>query len=592
MTIVKKIVTAPGRVIPDIRPHRYKSACRRPLLLSHFLFSPANRQLLLAACLAPALIGLTQCSSSQHAESVSTTPPVTVVPDTDTVSVATYHYDNASSGIQPQEASLTPANVKSSTFGKLFSVPVDGQVFAQPLIAANITMADGQPHTLLFVATQNDSVYAFDADQASTSPFWKVSLLQSGEKAVPSGDLGVTDPTPVVGITGTPVLDLTNQVLYVVSKSKGSNGSEVQRLHALKFKDGSETDNAPVTIAASVPGTASDAVGGQVVFNTVRENQRSALSLNNGTVWIEWASHGDIAPYHGWLMGYNSSDLTKQTYVFNDTPNGGEGGIWMSSGGPSFDSAGNMYLNTGNGTFDPASGNYSSSALRLTPGTGTQLNVADYFSPFDQEYLSSIDADFGIASAVLLPDQAGSKPHLMVTADKNSIVYLIDRDNMGKYNSTTNNVVQAFPGSPYGLKQNLLFFNNTLYVSGDSTPMYAYPFNPSTQLFTTTPTSATANSFVCQGNCYIGGSSPVISANGTQNPILWTLDNTAWSEGGPAVLHAYDPANLATEFYNSNQAASNRDQAGNAVKFLNPVIANGRVYVAGNGSVTVYGLLN
>jgi hypothetical protein len=506
--------------------------------------------------------------------------------------VVTYHYDNASSGIQSHETTLTPANVKSSTFAKLFSVSVDQAVYAQPLIAANITMADGQPHTLLFVATQNDSVYAFDADKSTTTPFWKVSLLQSGETPVPVADLGVGGTLPAIGITGTPVLDTTAHLLYVVSKSIDGSGNCHQRLHALNFKDGTEGANGPTNIAASVPGTASDASGGMVSFNPLRENQHSALTLNNGTVWIEWASHGDVQPYHGWLIGYSSSDISKQQYVFNDTPNGSEGGIWMSSAGPSFDSAGNIYLNSGNGDFDAAASNYSSSALKLTPGTSPNLTVADYFSPYDQEYLSTVDADFGVTNPVLLPDQPGAIPHLLVAADKNSIVYLINRDNMGKYNSTTNNVVQAFPASSGGLKQSLLFFNNTLYFSGDSAPIYAYPYNAAAQQFVTTPSSMTPIPFTCSGTCYVGGTSPVISANGSQNAILWTVDNSASQLPGPAVLRAYDPTNLATEFYDSTQAAGNRDQAGNAVKFISPVIANGRVYVAGINSVTVYGLLN
>jgi len=483
--------------------------------------------------------------------------------------------------------------VNSSSFGKLFSVAVDGAVNAQPLIATKVTTSDGQSHDLLIIATENDSVYAFDADESSTAPYWHVSLLQSGETAVPYTDLASKDIMPVVGIVGTPVIDPAKGILYVVAKSKTSSGSYVQRLHALSVQTGSESSNSPVTIAASVPGTASDAVNGVVSFNPFKENQRSALALNNGTVWIAWASHGDNEPYHGWLLGYNSSNISQQQYAFNTTPNGAEGGIWMSGGGPAFDSAGNLYVVSANGDFSATNNNFSSSALRLTPGTGPNgsMQIADSFTPYNQASLSGRDADFGVSSNLLLPDQTGPYPHLLITSDKSSEVYVINRDNMGKYNSTTNNVVQTFQGSSGGLKQNFVFFNNTLYISGDNSPINAYTFNPTTEQFQTVPSSSTNEIFTCT-DCYVSGSSPTISASGTSNAVLWTIENGAYSTSGPAVLRAYDPANLSSELYDSTQAAGNRDQAGNAVKFTTPVVVNGRVYVGGVNQVTVYGLLN
>jgi hypothetical protein len=531
------------------------------------------------------MLGTTQCGSNQQSGSSKAPagPP--------SISVATYHFDNARSGIQSQETILTPTNVNSTAFGKLFSVPVDGIVQAQPLIAGNVTMSDGQSHDILFIATQNDSVYAVDASNGSAAPFWKVSLLNAGETPVSANDVQCADIQPTIGITGTPVLDTTNQILYLVSKSKDASGNFHQRLHALKFLDGSESLNGPAEVSASVPGSASDGLNGVVQFNPKMQLQRSALALSNGTVWITWASHCDLQPYHGWVMGYNSSDLSKQTYVFNDTPNGTEGGIWMSSGGPSFDASGNMFLVSGNGDLNTTSGDYGESAMRLTPNATGSLVVADYFSPFNNDYLTYYDADMGISGAVLLPDQAGPIAHLLVTADKLSTIYLINRDNMGQFNSTTNDSVQAFAPCNCRLHSNLMFFNNNLYVGSDNQPLAAFAFNPTTQQFATTPGSVTAQSFSCGTGCYIAGTSPVVSANGTNNAILWALDNTAFGAPGPAILHAYDPANLATEFYNSSQAAGNRDQAGNAAKFTSPVVANGHVYVAGNGSVTVYGLL-
>ncbi len=266
----------------------------------------------------------------------------------------------------------------------------------------------------------------------------------------------------------------------------------------------------------------------------------------------------------------------------------------MSAGGPAFDSSGNIFVMSGNGSFSEASNNFSSSAMRLTTGTGSSgsVNVADYFTPFNQASLSATDSDFGVSGALLLPDQTGPYPHLLITSDKTSTVYVINRDNMGKYSSTANNVVQTFSSSIKHLKQDFVFFNNTLYVSGDSSPMNAFPFNPTTEQFQTTPSSSTSAIFTCVGGCYVGGSAPTISASGTSNAVLWTVDNTAALVPGAAVLRAYDPANLAKELYDSTQAAANRDQAANAVKFTTPVVANGRVYVGGVKAVTVYGLLS
>lgn len=553
------------------------------------------RPVFTVAIVIPLTLGLVQCGRSGTASTpITTTSPVTIVPDTDAASVSTYHYDNSRSGIQSAETSLTPANVNSTTFGKQFSVTVDGMVNAQPLIAKNITTSDGQPHTLLIVATENDSVYAFDADASSTTPYWQVSLLQAGETAVPAGDVNSTDITPAVGVVGTPVIDPASGTLYLVSKAKTSAGGYVQRIHALKLEDGSETMNGPTTIAATIAGTASDASGGMVSFNALRENQRAALALNNGTVWVTWSSHTDNGPYHGWILGYKSSDVSQQTNVFNDTPNGAEGGIWMSAGGPAFDTSNNMFVMTGNGDFSNTAGNYSSSALKLNAGTSPNgsLAIADYFTPYNQASLSAVDADFGVSSGILLPDQAGPHPHLLVTTDKDSDIYLIDRDNMGKYSTTTNNVVQNFYGSIANIKQNLLFFNNTLYISGDNSPMNAFAFNPTTGLFNTTPSSVTSESFTCQNGCYVGGSAPTISENGATNAILWTVDNTAFKVPGPAILRAYNPSDLTKELYDSAQAANGRDAAADAVKFTTPVIANGHVYVAGVNSVTVYGLLS
>ncbi len=536
----------------------------------------------LAAC--TLALGLTQCSSQ-----AAKTPAPAESDYTDTVNVTMHHYDNSRSGVQPNETVLTPANLNQSTFGKLFSAAVDGSVYAQPLIATNITMSDGKPHSLLLVATENDSMFAFDADSGG-SAFWKSSLLQSGETAVPNANVGVTDISPLIGITGTPVMDSTKGIIYVVAKSVDGSGNYYQRLHALNVQNGQEMPNSPVTIAASVPGggAATDAVNGQIAFNPKMQLQRTALGLSNGVVWIAWASHGDIQPYHGWLMGYDATKLT-QTYVFNDTPYGYQGGIWLGAGGPAFDSAGNVFLASGNGHYQPPS-DYGSSALKLTPGSSGQLTVADYFTPCNWGLLEVDDVDLGVSATVLLPDQSGPVPHLMVTSDKGSLIYLINRDNMGKFNASTNNVVQTFSASNNMQYQNLLFFNNTLFVGTTSAPLSAFTFDPTSGQFQTKPSSATT----CT-NCFVNGTAPTISANGTTNAVLWALDNSSPQQTGnspaPAILRAYNPTNLSQELYDSNQAGG-RDQPANAIKFTTAVVANGHVYVGGDGAVTVYGLLS
>ena len=511
------------------------------------------------------------------------------------VSVTTYHYDNMRSGVQAKETILTPSNVLSGSFGKLFTLTVDGQVYAQPLIVAKLQMSDGISHDVLFIATEHDTVYAFDADNASTQPFWSTSLLAAGETTVPAGDTGSQDVSPEIGISGTPVIDPQQGVLYVVAKSKAIvNGQATysQRLHALGLLDGKEMLNGPTLINASLAGNAVGAVNGIATFDQLRSHQRSALALINGTVWVAFASHGDQGIYHGWLLGYNSTDISQQTQLFDNTPNGWLGGIWMAANGPSTDSSGDIYLTAGNGDYDATKSNYGASSVRLRPGITTPngtVKVIDSFTPSDKDYENSYDWDMGVMGSVILPDQTGPIPHLLITADKLGETYVINRDNFGGYDPMANHVVQTFLAGPNNLHQNGVFFNNTLYFSSDNAPMYAYTFNPTTEQFMTTPSSATAQVYMCTG-CYVGGSAPTISANGTSNGILWTIDATSFNVPGPGILHAYDPTDLTHELYNSTQSTG--DQAPNAIKFTTPVVANGRVYVGANGAVAVYGLLN
>jgi hypothetical protein len=513
--------------------------------------------------------------------------------------VTTQQYDNSRVGIQSHETLLTPSNISSTVFGKLFSLPVSGHIYAQPLYVASLTMADGTVHNVLFVATEQDCVYAFDADGNNPAQgyLWRVSLLGTNETWVSSNDVGTGDIYPDIGITGTPVIDPTTSTLYVVTKSKTQSGTTqfFQRLHALSLVNGAEKLNGPTTIQATIPGTGDG--GTTISFNPLLNNQRAGLllaSTPNGatpaSVFITWASHGDSGPYHGWVISYSASDISQQTGVWSDSPNGSQGGIWLSGGALSSDNAGNIFLASGNGTFDANTGgsDYGDSALSLSIN-GPTLSPTSYFTPADQGTLDSEDMDMGISSVVLLPTQTGTIPHLAITADKSGTVYLLNRDKLGGYAPTNNASVQSF-NLNYTLRTSVAFLNNTLYLAGENGPLSAWPLNPQTELFPTSPSSVSSATFGCE-DCGGAGTTPSISTNGTSNAILWLLDNSA-RENGPAILRAYDPSNLQTVFYDSTQAPSNRDAAAIAVKFTTPVIANGHVYVGGIGAVTAYGLLS
>lgn len=513
-------------------------------------------------------------------------------------SVTTQQYTNARIGIQSQETVLTPSNVSASSFGKLFSLPVAGHVYAQPLYVAALTLPDNTVHNVLFVATEQDGVYAFDADGNNPAQgyLWQVSLLGANETWVSYQDVNVGDIYPDIGITGTPVIDPSTLTLYVVAKSKSQSGTPqfFQRLHALSLLDGSEKLNGPTLIQASVPGTGDG--GTTISFNPLLNNQRAGLLLaatpkgpSSSSVFISWASHGDLGHYHGWVISYDASNIAQQTGVWSDSPNGSQGGIWLAGGALSSDDAGNIFLAAGNGTFDANSGgsDYGDSALSLSL-TGSTLAPSSYFTPADQSVLDADDTDMGISSSLILPTQSGPIPHLTLTADKSGTLYLLNRDNLGGYTPTNNTSVQTFSiGNT--LRTSMTFFNNTLYLAGEGGPLTAWPLNPVTEQFPSAPTTSTAINFGCS-DCGGAGSTPVISANGTSNAILWALDTSA-RENGPAILHAYDPANLQSEFYNSSQAPNNRDAAAVAIKFSAPVVANGHVYVAGVNAVTAYGQL-
>lgn len=511
-----------------------------------------------------------------------------VVGVTDLSAVSTWRNDASHSGVNSQEYALTPLNVRTATFGKLFSCPVDGYVPAQPLWVANVSIS-GTPHNVVFVATENDSLYALDADHPGCKSVWsaaKVGLIPGGEVVARPADLQGDTAAPTVGITGTPVIDPASQTIYLVALSKNSTTNEIiHRLHAIDITTGQERPHSPVVIAASVNGTGYDNSSGTITFAAKMQKQRTAVLLLNGLVYVSFAGFRDTDFYHGWLMGYDASTLNLVT-VFNDTIDGGRGGIWMSGGGPAADSLGNIYLLTGNGDFNAnttGGRNYGDTFLKL--GTSGGLSVSDWFTPFDQSYLNAHDLDLGGGGAVILLDYPSSPvPHLVLGGGKAGTLYVLNRDSLGHFKTTDNSeIVQSFSVGANGIFSTPLFWQNTLYAAADGTPLGAYPFSPVTDQFQTSPSSVSNQTFS------YSGTTPTLSAAGTANAILWAVRRT--SETTPGVLHAYDPANLKTEFWNSSQAAGGRDLPGNAVHFTSLTVANGKVYLGTQTELDVYGLL-
>ena len=558
----------------------------------------------------PGIYSITATSVTDVTKSASTSIGVT-----DLTGVLTYHNNLSRDGTNPHEFALTPSNVNTATFGKLFSCQADGAIYAQPLWVPNLSVA-GSSHNVIIVATQHESLYAFDADATPCMTLWHVNLVDSahggssGETSVLSGGSGALvgsgygDISPEVGITGTPVIDATSNTLYVVSKSVNASTQFFQRLHAIDLTTGAERV-APHSIdsSISVPGTGAGSVAGRVAFDPRNESQRAGLVLSNAVVYVAWASHEDHDPYHGWVMGFNASTLAAvANAVFNSTPNQvgtlsySRGGIWMGGGAPAVDAAGNLFFITGNGTFDANTGgsNYGDSVVRLNTASG--LSVADYFTPLDQASLDANDTDFGSGAATILVDQpAGPVTHLVIGGGKQGNLFLLNRDSMGKFSSSTNNVLQTV-NLGNSIFATPVFWQNNLYVAGVGT-LKQFAFNGTTGKFNGAPFSQSSTSY------RFPGATPSVSSNGATNGIIWALDNglfcTPQSPGcGATVLHAYDATNLATELWNSSQAAANRDLAGHAVKFTVPTVANGKVYVGtrGNdssvlGELEIYGLL-
>jgi len=501
--------------------------------------------------------------------------------------VLTYHNDNGRTGQNLNEEILTPANVNTNHFGKLWVLNADGLVDAQPLYAAGVTIPLKGVHNVVFVATENDSVYAYDAD--STNLFWHVSVLGANE--VPSDNRGCDQVAPEIGITATPVIDRQlgpNGTIFVVAMSKDGSGNYYQRLHALDLATGTN-QLPPVTVTAQYPGTGDDHVGTNVVFDPAQYKERCGLLLLGGVIYTAWASHCDVRLYTGWIIGYDEHTLA-QTSVLNITPNGSQGAIWMSGAGLAADTASNIYFLVGNGTFDttlttngfPSLGDYGNAFMKLST-TNNQLAVADYFDMNNTVSESGADTDLGSGGALVLPDMLDAQGHirqLAVGAGKDNNLYLVDRTNLGKFNPVNDSAIyQELDGVlPGGVWAMPAYFNGTLYYGSVGSYLKAFPF---VYARLTNSSSQTAFSF------NYPGTTPAISANGNSNGIVWAVENAA-----PAVLHAYAATNLAEEFYYSSQVPGGRDNFGSGNKYITPTIASARVYVGTTTGVGVLGLLD
>jgi len=510
--------------------------------------------------------------------------------------VFTQRNDNGRTGQNLNETVLTPIVVgNTATFGKKFSQPVDGFIYAQPLYVPNVSIAGGT-HNVVYVATEGDSVYAFDADNnagPNAAPLWHASLLGPGETTVSSAnDIGCTDLVPQVGITSTPVIDPSTNTLYAEAHSKmTNNGTTVHRLHALDIASGMEKAGSPVAITASVSGTGDG--GSTDVFNPLLHLNRPGLLLANGVVYLGYASHCDNQPYHGWVFAYDAGTLVQKS-VYNATPNGVEGGIWQSGTGLAADDQANIYTATGNGTFDTSGTvvDFGDSIIKLSGKSGGLL-LTDYFTPYDQNNLNINDGDLDSGGVLLLPDQLGANPHLMVQGGKEGTIYLVSRDQMTAGNqhycsgcNSDPEIVLELQEAIGGLWSTPAYWNGNVYFWGVGDNLRQYTVNNGR--LSTSPV------FTSTVNLGFPGASPAVSANGATNAIVWAIDSTQYgfpdqANPGPAVLHAFDATNVGNELYNSTMAAGNRDTAGSAVKFSVPTIANGKVYIGTQTELDVYG---
>ena len=531
-----------------------------------------------------AIVALLAACGQASPNAGATQPQICTTAAATSTDVVTYKYDVVRTGQNLTESALTPCNVTYSTFGKLRNFMVDGLVDAQPLYLSKLTVA-GATHNVAFVATEHDSVYAFDADTGTI--LWQVSLISGGETT--SDDRGCSQVTPEIGITSTPVIDRyagAHGSIYVVAMTKDASSNYHQRLHALDITTGHEIAASPTEITA---------IFGATTFAPGQYKERAALLLSNGTIYTTWASHCDYGPYGGWIIALSESTLAITSVLNVALGASGSGyssqgpSIWMSGGGPAADSAGNVYFLTANGRFEaalnaggfPSGGDYGNSFMKISSSGGT-LAVADYFTMSGEIAESTSDTDLGSGGVMLLPDMTdanGTVRHLAVGAGKDGNIYVVNRDNMGKFTSVGNNIWQeldAVLGA--GVYATPAYFNSSIYYGPQGGSLKA--FSVTDALLSSAPTSQSSTQFTYPGTF------PVVSANGTANAIVWAYENIS-----PAVLHAYAATNLATELYNSNQASNGRDQFGVGNKYIAPVVVDGKVFVATTNSVAVFGLL-
>jgi len=505
------------------------------------------------------------------------------------VAVTTYQNDNYRSGTNTHETALTLNNVNVSQFGRQAVFPVQGYVYAQPLYVPNVNIG-GVLHNVVYIATEHDQVYAFDVN--SGQQLWTKNLLITigpliQVTPVSSSDVGCSDLVPEIGITGTPVIDPATNEIFLIAKVKIHNlvtqtTTFNQILYALDIRTGA-LRNPPHGITGTYPGTGSGSQNGVLTFDPLVEGERASLLLSNGQLFAAWASHCDLGAYHGWIMSFNEFSLYTSG-VWVDTPNGTEGGYWGSGSGPAADSGGSIYIGTGNGTYDSNS-DYGDSILRLTH-SGSTISIADYFTPWDQQTLDYYDTDVNSGGVLLLPDQPGAPhPHLLVQVGKEGTIDLVDRDNMGHFQSGNDNqIVQTLPFIIGGVFGAPAFWNNTAYFGGSHDHLKAFSYNPQAQQLSVGPTSQSPEAFS------FPGPTPVVSSNGTSNGIVWVIESDSLNNGSE-VLHAYKATDLSTELYNSLQN-SGRDGAGSRVKFVVPTIADGHVFVGAQNQVSMYGLLH
>ncbi len=495
--------------------------------------------------------------------------------------VTTSQYDNARTGANLNETKLTTRNVNAQHFAKLFTLRVDGDVYAQPLFLGGVEIPGKGRHDVLFIATEHDSVYAFDAYGNPSTPLWQASFLRKGLTTVPALYASCPFISPEIGITSTPVIDPDTGTLYVLARTMDRSGffenTYAQHLHALAVTTGVEKFGGPVEIRASISGSGSGSSSGKLSFNPLRDNPRAALLLNRGAIYLTWASACDVGPYHGWVMAYRAGSL-KQEAVFNASPDADDSGIWEGDTGPAADQSGNIFLATGNGRFDAGKGgrDYGDSLLKLN---GESLKLSDYFAPYNAADLDASDSDLGSGGPMLLPDQSGAHPHLAVVEGKGGVLYLVDRDQMGHWQAGNNSHSLQTIAVPDGVFGSMAYWNHYVYVLSDGDALRQFAVIDGKL----SPKAASSFSGV--------SATPTISANGLGDGIVWVLRSKSWNGADqPAALYAYDAANVAHELYNSEQNVG-RDRAGLALRFNIPMVVNGHVYVGTKHEVDVYGLL-